>query len=254
VPVYDVGELVDGTLFYTMRVVRGQSLANALDGSSRERLLRSLLAACEAVVAHRMGVVHRDLKPGNVMIGEFGETQVVDWGLARAVQKQPPGDAESVGQVVGTPGYMSPEQARGEVAAHAPTTDVWSLGVILREIVGAALPGQPELAAIAQRATAATPAERYPDAKALADDLASYLDGRRVAAHDYSAWQLLGRIVRVWRVPLAVAAFLLLVLGVALGLGYAQTERERVCAVAAEVRANDNVRSQRSHLARRRWP
>mgnify|MGYP003709415405 CR=1 FL=1 len=122
VPVYDVGEGRGGP-WYTMRLVRGRTLAEVLRGrqtmAERLPLLRRFLVACEAVAyGHRRGVIHRDLKPANIMLGDEGETQVVDWGLARAA---PGGDGGALasdarltaaGAVLGTPAYMSPEQAQ----------------------------------------------------------------------------------------------------------------------------------------------
>ncbi len=149
VPVYDAGETEDGRLFYTMRVIRGRSLAEALadspDLGARLRWVRPLLAACQAVAyAHSRGIVHRDLKPANVLVGEFGETQVVDWGLARPLDQHhddtdedwiPDGHAVQThfGAVVGTPAYMAPEQVSGEPCD--ARADVWSLGVALYELL-----------------------------------------------------------------------------------------------------------------------
>ncbi len=275
VSIFDVGELDDGTLYYTMRVVRGQSLAAAMARSNpanaarsapsslpRDRLLRSLLAACDAVgFAHRLGIAHRDLKPGNIMVGEFGETQVVDWGLACDLGTPSTG-------VVGTPAYMSPEQARGEPID--ARSDVWSLGAILHELITGHPPHSTsadtpadvvaraaaittaapelaptrtpthtphELAAIARRALAPNPADRYHDAKELAEDLANHLDGRRVAAHTYTPWQLAVRLGKAWRGPLIATVVGLITLAIAIGLGYAEAERERSRAVDAEAAA-----------------
>lgn len=253
VPVYDAGTGDDGEPYYTMRLVRGkvftEAIAQAASLADRLRLLRHFHDVCEAVgYAHRHGIVHRDLKPDNVLVGEFGETQVVDWGLARRLDEQvppatsvggPPGSSGNeaaaqhesgdsvtqVGAVVGTPIYMSPEQARGDVADQR--SDVWGLGVILWQIlcgetpstataaalrrgevassgeVAARLPaGAPrDLVAIMRRALAPDPAERYVDAKAMADDVATYLDGGLVAAHAYSPWEQLSRLVKTWRGP-----------------------------------------------------
>ncbi|MCC6622644.1 MAG: protein kinase [Deltaproteobacteria bacterium] len=249
VPIYDLGLGQDGVPWYAMRVVRGRSLAEILRDASaleeRLRLLRPLLAACEAIgYAHDQGVVHRDLKPANLMIGAFGEMQVIDWGLAASADV-PDADFGSAG----TLGYMAPEQARGEPVD--ARSDVWSLGAVLFEIVtgtairshvaddqllAAARTGErrplpdgasPELAAIIQRATAFEPAHRYRDAKALADDLARYLDGRRVEAHRYSTRELLRRLLRAWRVPLVVLAASLAVLATLVVIGVVRIAEER---------------------------
>jgi len=226
VAVYDAGNDADGVPWFAMRLVRGKSLLSLLGDatpSTRALLLRHLLAAFEAVgFAHSRGIVHRDLKPANILVGAYGETQVIDWGLALAPDLPSPDSGRA-----GTPSAMSPEQARGE--AVDSRTDVYALGVILRHVVcgrptfdegdpeailGALArsdipPMQtenvaPELQAVIGRAMAPLPSERYPHAAALADDLARYLDGRRVSAHGYSALQHLRRLMSLWRVPLVI--------------------------------------------------
>ena len=311
VPVYDAGYDVQRGPYYTMRVVRGRSLADVVrespERASRLRLLNHVLAASQAVAwAHRHGIVHRDLKPSNVMVGEFGETQVVDWGLARAIvgsdfpivraaQNGPTGPTghagpaasmEAIGaepesedpnltawgSVVGTPHYMSPEQAMGETVD--ARSDVWALGFIIYEVVTGRpvrdpssasdviaqarsglpmlaldeLPG--ELAAIVRRATETRRERRYPEAKELADDLANWLEGRRVTAHSYTPWELLRRVVSAWRVPLVIVGLALVALAVAIGLGFRSTTLERVRAEAAEARATSALGLAEAELGR----
>ncbi len=245
VTVHDAGRTGDGRLFYTMRLVRGRSLSAHLDGPLDERgrraLLRHLLDACNAVAyAHARGIVHRDIKPDNVMIGEFGETQVVDWGLARRLSDGP------VRGAAGTEGFMAPEAEAG--AAVDARSDVWSLGATLRAVMGPSAPS--DLVAIADRAVSADPDGRYADAGGLARDLARYLDGRRVEAHTYTPVELLARFVEAWRAPLLVAALAAVAL-TATGVGaWVRTARARDRAQAAEAEARAALVRSDGHLAR----
>ena len=252
ITVYDEGRDDDGQLFYTMRLMRGRPLSQLLaeqPAGERLALLGHYLDACQALAyAHAQGVVHRDLKPANIMVGAFGETQVVDWGLAHRPGAADPDTASDTrpGAIVGTPAYMSPEQARGEPADRR--SDVWGLGAVLHELLLGAPPRRAtttprielprdlpsELAAIVHRALADDPAARYPDAAALADDVAAYLEGRRVQAHHYTLLALALRLVRQWRGPLLVAAAALLVIATLLVLGNLSLRAQRDRAVAAE--------------------
>nr|WP_276602654.1 serine/threonine-protein kinase [Nannocystis pusilla] len=267
VTVYDEARGSDGRLFYTMRLMRGRPLSQLLGerrtAAARLELLPHYLDACHALAyAHAHGVIHRDLKPANIMIGAYGETQVVDWGLARRLaDPSDPDDADATcpGAVLGTPAYMSPEQARGEPADRR--ADVWGLGAVLHELLSGAPPrlasetmqaellAPPtralprdvplELAAIVARATALEASARYPDAGALAVDVASFLAGRRVHAHRYSALEIGLRFVRAWRVPLLVAGAALIVIAtlVVLGTLRLQAQRDRALAAEDEARA-----------------
>ncbi len=153
VPVHELGTLPDGRPWFTMREVQGRTLAELIAaGTERRRLLDALLRACEAVAyAHARGVVHRDLKPSNVMVGDFGEVFVLDWGIAKvlggveapATLRDEGGEQGWTrhGSVMGTPVYMAPEQAEGAPERIGPTTDVWGLGAVLYEI----LAGRPPL-------------------------------------------------------------------------------------------------------------
>jgi len=289
VPVYDAGQDDQGRPFYTMRLIRGQTLAEALQQTrnlrERLRLLRHFLDTCQAMAyAHHVGVVHRDLKPSNIMVGEFGETQVVDWGVAKPLERlHETEDEDSVipaehyamtlaGAVVGTPAYMSPEQARGEPPD--PRSDIWSLGVILYEIIDGHPPfteqtsdevlysvlnrdippltadAPPDLIAIAYRALSKDPHQRYTDADAMANDVEAWLDGRQVFAHDYSPLELLLRFVHAWRVPLTAAALTTLVIGAAIASATVRINRARVAAEQAQLetsRALDAVDQQLAH-------
>ncbi len=122
VTVYDAGRLPDGRAFYSMRLVRGRTLADAVadapDASARRRLVRAVLAAAEAgAAAHDSGIVHRDLKPSNILLGPHGETQVADWGLAMPVPAAAARWADlpalTASGPVGTPGFAAPEQTAG---------------------------------------------------------------------------------------------------------------------------------------------
>jgi serine/threonine protein kinase len=229
VPVYDVGAADRGELFFTMRRVRGQTLSAVLEGIAlgedaqwarftRRRLLSAFSRVCLAVhYAHTRGVLHRDLKPSNVMLGDFGEVYVLDWGVAKRIgasdDSAPSGEAAvdiestGAGRLVGTVGYMAPEQARGAKQLDA-RTDVYALGTILFEILAgrplviassaadalraiiAGLDGRPGVAApdadvapeldgICARATAKAPDARFPTALALSEAIEGYLDGDR---------------------------------------------------------------------------
>jgi eukaryotic-like serine/threonine-protein kinase len=223
VPVHDVGSLPDGRVFYAMRLVRGTRLDEEMrSGRPLPELLRIFERVCDAVAfAHAHGVIHRDLKPENVMVGPFGEVLVMDWGVAKvlAVEEEPPApdgtepeappDATDHGTVLGTPGFMAPEQARGEVARIDERADVHALGAILRELMAAAdvsdgagkRPLRP-LAAVRDRALAVDPADRYPSARELAADVGRHLDGLPVSAHRESAVERLARFGRRYRVAI----------------------------------------------------
>src|SRR6185503_1339264 len=185
VPVHDVGALPVSRLFYAMKYVLGSRLDEyaALAASLRD-LLRKFQAVCDAVAfAHAHGVMHRDLKPQNIMIGAFGEVLVLDWGVAKI--RDTPG--ESVGTVVGTQNYMSPEQARGEIDQLDERSDVYSLGAVLSFL----LKDQPKVSKAAQaiclKAMASAKESRYWSAAELSADTGRLLDVEPVSAYRESA-------------------------------------------------------------------
>jgi serine/threonine-protein kinase len=217
VPVYDIERRPDGSTFFTMRRVLGRTLAAILDDlrkgipASKARytqreLLNAFATVCLAVdYAHTRGVVHRDLKPANIMLGDFGEVYVLDWGLARLVDdaggtaEEPQARLSLPGTFLGTPLYMAPEQmADPAVSANA---DVYSLGLILFEVLTLerardpnavfapvdARPSvrtpyrnvAPELETICVKAVEPDPADRYPSARAMQEAINRYLEGDR---------------------------------------------------------------------------
>jgi WD40 repeat protein len=254
VPVHEAGYFESGEAFYTMRLVEGRSLRARLDAcaSLDERLafLPQVLAVAETVAyAHSRRIIHRDLKPDNVVVGDYGEAVVIDWGLAKELGAAEPEAAVApalddtgltiAGEVVGTPAYMPPEQARGEDVDER--ADVWALGGILYYLLAAGHPYDgassaeilarvrvepppplasrqegvpPELAAIVERAMARAREARYRSASELAADLRRFLTGQLVSAHRYSTGMLLRRWARRHRAALLVTAVALTTLAV----------------------------------------
>jgi serine/threonine protein kinase len=201
VAVHDAGILEDGRPYYVMRLVKGKRLDDYARNAGRGDLLRVFLSVCDAVqYAHTRGVIHRDLKPGNIMVGEFGEVLVLDWGVARVqgeARLAPPHDGGSTGtadgMIVGTPGFMAPEQAAGGSANADERSDVYGLGAILGSLLSTTDQARP-LAAIAARAAAADPSARYSGADAIAADIRHWLDGEPVSAYRERAFERIARI------------------------------------------------------------
>jgi tetratricopeptide (TPR) repeat protein len=280
VPLYDAGVTAEGHPFYVMKLVAGRSLAEHLrearSPEARTALLPHVLSVADALAfAHERGIVHRDLKPSNILLGPFGETIVIDWGLAKrtaesdddagrgakAIGAHPPG-LTNAGALVGTPSYMAPEQARGE-----PTdarADVYALGAMLHHLLTGAPPFEgenaratldavlagepppldaarlgvaPDLVAIAQKAMARKASDRYADASALAGDLRRFATGQLVSVHAYALSTLLARWVAKHRVTLSVAAALIMVLIVLGGVSVRRVVAERRRADAQRVEA-----------------
>jgi len=215
VPVHDLGRLADGRIFYAMKFIEGARIDQFLAGllSLPERLRLFLRISDAVAFAHSRGILHRDLKPANVMVGAFGEVLVMDWGLGEFLPRPSLGTAAAApvpasastsaggeaghlsgktqaGLVVGTPGFMSPEQAAGSSASLDQRSDVFSLGKLLQFVVETPLGGgsagfelSRPLRAICGKATSADPALRYQAVLELSLDISRYLDGAPVSAH-----------------------------------------------------------------------
>ena len=289
VPVYGLGTYDDGRPFYAMRFIRGDTLKSAIEQFHRDedggrdpgartlalqKLLRRFLDVCNAIdYAHSRGVLHRDLKPGNIMLGKYGETLVVDWGLAKCLGRPEAAPASAtldertlvpelgsdlrgteLGARLGTPAYMSPEQATGRIDELGPASDVYSLGAsfyclltgrapfndsdiaeLLRKVErGDFLPPRklkgwidPALEAICLKAMATEPARRYRTPRALADDVEHWL-----ADEPVSAWsEPVGRRLRRWgrrhRLLVTGLAAALIVAVAALAVGNVLVARQR---------------------------
>ena len=222
VAIHDAGVLADGRPFYVMRLVRGRRLDEQARGESLGERLRRFLSVCDAVTfAHSRGVIHRDLKPSNVMVGEFGEVLVLDWGVAKVAgeARDPAESGFSVegdgitgdGIAVGTPGFMAPEQSSGSQSVDT-RADVFALGAMLRDLVGPERVAAP-LRAISARAMALNPHDRYAGVDALGADVRAWLDGKSVSAY---AESLLEKALRFYRRNSALIILLLAYLAVRL--------------------------------------
>jgi serine/threonine protein kinase len=194
VPVHDAGMLDDGRAFYVMKLVIGRRLDDLIrDHAPLANRLTVFGRILDAVAfAHAHGVVHRDLKPDNVMVGGFGEVYVMDWGVAQD------GGADAEAAVVGTPGFMAPEQARaGDVDRRA---DIYALGVLLALVSGPDAPAP--LAAIANKARHADASGRYQSVEDLASDLARFRNQDPVEAYRESMTERLIRLYRRYEAPI----------------------------------------------------
>ncbi len=277
VAVYEAGRWPDGEPFYAMRLVKGRSLEKVVESrpelADRLRLVSNLVNLTEAMAyAHDRNIIHRDLKPANVLVGDYGETVVIDWGLAKDLEEDdvdaaaaPVANREGLtmhGSIVGTPAYMPPEQARGEtvdkradvyaigaliwhvLAGRAPFTGT-SVDEILESVKASTLaplatlvPEVPqELVTIVERAMAHDPDLRYPSARELAEDLASFQAGKLVASHHYSTWQLARRWVRRHRALVLAIVALLVGGGIVAAVTVRQVLAERDRAEAATTAA-----------------
>jgi serine/threonine-protein kinase len=269
IPVHETGRLPSGEPFYVMKLVAGRSLdveiAARVTLQERMTLLPNVIAVVDALAyAHSQQIIHRDLKPSNVLIGAFGETVVIDWGVARdlAAADHDAGDSGEMagrgltasGGVVGTPAFMPPEQARGgQVDERA---DVYALGALLYhvlagtapysgtsvEVIASVLAGPPtpivdrapdlpaDLLAIVDKSMQREPDARYASAKELAEDLRRFQDGRMVSARSYSLRTRAARFVARHR--LAVAGAVVATIAAAVPLAMWQAARADADAVA----------------------
>jgi serine/threonine-protein kinase len=299
VPVYGLVRDESGEPAYAMRFVEGETLKEAADRyhaapdrMAFRQLLNHFVAACNAVAyAHSRGVIHRDLKPSNVLVGRFAETLVVDWGLAKVVGRiepaqtdgegtlttaeEPDGEATALGQAIGTPPFMSPEQAAGRWNVVGPASDVYSLGATLYYLLTGQAPYQGQdkfevlvqvqrgsfipprqvkadvpwaLDAVCRKAMALEPADRYATATAMATEIEHWLADEPVRAYREPATARLGRWARRHKPWVTGAAMLGLTALVALaGLAWQQEharrrlDQARQQALAYEKQARESV-------------
>ncbi len=255
VPIYEAGTWPNGNAFYTMRLVTGGTLAHAIEGAktlvARLALLPHVIAVTEALAyAHSRKIIHRDVKPQNVLVGEFGETVVIDWGLAKELGQldEAPALAHAApeltqaGSVIGTPCFMAPEQARGD--AIDARADVFALGAILYNVLAGQPPywDQPhdtaeqlieavllraptaiashapdapaDLRAIAERAMARNPQDRFASAKEMAEELRRFQAGQLLLSREYSVRDHLVRWVARHRGAVGVGVLAAIALAV----------------------------------------
>jgi serine/threonine-protein kinase len=296
VPVYELGRRPeDGEPYYTMRLIRGRGLDTAIAQYHKRRnqakeepldlpdLLRAFVGVCEAIAfAHARGVIHRDLKPANVVLGDYGEAVVLDWGLAKVIGRPEKDDhpeiafseearagATQPGWQPGTPAYMAPEQALGRHDLIGTATDIYGLGTILFEILAGGPPhrgndtaellraigrdespraraaersADPALDAVAARAMARDRADRYASAKELANEVKLWLDDQPVSVHRGSMATRVLRWARRHKPTVAWSGALLLTAVATLAAANLQTARERRRAEASAAEARANFR------------
>jgi len=281
VSIHDSGTWRDGKRFYVMRLVTGESLEDVVertrDVAERIALLPHGIAVVDALAyAHAQGIVHRDVKPDNILVGAFGETVVIDWGLAKDLRATAPEIVDGPyrelaqgatlgGEVLGTPAYIPPEQANGEPVDER--ADVYALGAVLYHMLSGiapyrgtsvaevlahvvsgpprslavAAPGvPPDLVTIVEKAMARDAVDRYANAGELASDLKRFQRGQLVAAHRYTPAQLVRRWLRKHRAAVTVGALAALALAAFAIASVARIVREQHEATAARSLAEHN--------------
>jgi serine/threonine protein kinase len=239
--VYDSGA-EQGLYYYAMELIEGMHLDTwvVMQRCSRQQILELMRTVCTAIqAAHQRGVIHRDLKPSNILVSADGQPHVVDFGLAKTLLEGDSRHPISIeGDVAGTPAYMSPEQAAGRVSEVDTRSDVYSLGVILYQLLTGSTPHDTsgtsfqimkriveeeprtprsisrtvdrEIEALLLKALARDPESRYASAGALADDIGNYLRGDPLTARKTTTYYFLLKRIRKHRVPLSVAGVIAL--------------------------------------------
>jgi WD40 repeat protein len=285
VNVLAAGQWPSGDPFYAMKLVAGRSLAEVIAErrtlAERMALLPHVIAAADALAyAHEQKIIHRDLKPANVLVGDFGETVVIDWGLAKDMGASEPdvpagpyraaaSDGKTMaGAIIGTPAYMPPEQARGEAVDQR--ADVYALGALLYHVLAGVAPfaGEsskailtavlsrppvpleerqqgvpPDLLAVVAKAMALAPADRDRDAGLLAADLKRFQTGQLVSAHEYTGAELAARWFRRHRAVSVLAGAALVAVAVIAALSFRRVRHEQTRAehAAADASARANA-------------
>ncbi|MDP7036284.1 MAG: tetratricopeptide repeat protein [Planctomycetota bacterium] len=296
IPIHDMGTMPDGSSYFIMKHVSGKSLGEILEerlGTARQSsqlydgtsFLRSYLKVCDAVAfAHAHGIVHRDLKPPNIMLGEFGEVLVMDWGIAKRMGQPDldptPAEDEKVsdsfdpletqdGMILGTPSYMSPEQAQGRIDAINERSDIYCLGVILYQILTLERPfggaervqilgritqgifdpprqRSPrahvprELEAVVLKAMALDPEDRYPSVPELQSDIEAYLAGQTLSAASYTPVQRLTKWLARNRAICLAVTLMMLFAGSLLGWQAWREQQERQSRIATRQQKLDH--------------